>query len=303
MPERAAAPLPRVGILYPGSMGAAIGEMLVRSQVRVSTWVLERSAASHRRATDARIECLSDLETLVASSDVLLSIVPPDAAFAVAERVAEVLDTLARPAPLVYADCNAIAPQLSRRIAARIEDTGARYVDAAIIGPPPRSPHDDTTRIYACGPAAAALAALHGRGLHLRLIDEPVGAASALKMSYAALTKGTTAIFVQLLAAAQANGVLEALGAEMRLSQPEAWARSERDLAGLPPRAYRWVGEMLQIADTFEDAGLDGGLFRGAAAVYEAVAALEGEGGIPATREALAAALVPRPHEASEEAD
>ena len=83
----------------------------------------------------------------------------------------------------------------------------------------------------------------------------------------------------------------------------EAWARSERDLAGLPPRAYRWVGEMLQIADTFDDAGLDGSLFRGAAAVYETVAALEGEGGIPATREGLAAALAPHPHDDSEVTD
>jgi 3-hydroxyisobutyrate dehydrogenase-like beta-hydroxyacid dehydrogenase len=172
---------------------------------------------------------------------------------------------------LLYVDCNAIAPETARAVGRIVESAGARFVDAGIIGPPPR-PGATGTRFYAAGAAAADFARLRDHGLDVRVIGERPGDASAVKMCYAALTKGTTAIMTQLLIAAERLGVSGPLRAELEESQPEMLQRMRRSVPAMVPKAHRWVGEMEEIARTFTAAGLTPLTFEGAAALYAFVA-------------------------------
>jgi len=193
----------------------------------------------------------------------------PAQAEALAARIAPALR--AAGTDLLYVDCNAIAPQTACEVGRIVEAAGARFVDAGIIGPPPR-PGAAATRFYASGAAAAELAQLRDYGLDVRVIGPRAGDASAVKMCYAALTKGTTAIMTELALAAEHLGVSEALRAEFADSQPEMLERMERGVPAMVPKAHRWVGEMEEIAKTFAALGLTPLTFEGAAALYALVA-------------------------------
>ncbi len=199
----------------------------------------------------------------------VLSILVPAQALGLAERIAGALQQGAR-APL-YVDCNAIAPETARRVGTVIEAAGGRFVDAGIIGPPPAAGAGGT-RFYASGAAAEEFARLGDFGLDIRVIGERAGDASAVKMCYAALTKGTTAIMTELLVAAARLGVAAALRDELGLSQLAMVARMEKSVPAMVPKAHRWVGEMEEIAKTFGDVGLTPLTFEGAAALYAFVA-------------------------------
>ena len=175
----------------------------------------------------------------------------------------------------IYADCNAVSPATTKKIAALISDAGAPFVDAGIIGGPP-GPDRADTRFYASGPRAKWLEGLAGRGerggMAVIGLGEEIGRASAIKMAYAALTKGTMTLQAAVLVAAMRLGVFEELGREFEESQPQAWARM-RILPFLPADSGRWIGEMEQIAATFHDAGVPDDFHRGAAAIFRIMAA------------------------------
>jgi 3-hydroxyisobutyrate dehydrogenase-like beta-hydroxyacid dehydrogenase len=206
-----------------------------------------------------------DLETLVSSSQIVLSILPPSVAGAVADQVAAAVRTTH--ADVLYADCNAIAPGTARAIYQTLQQAGARFADAGIIGGPPTRPGN---RIFVSGPGAASLAALGEFGLDIRVLDGDVGQASGLKMCYAAMTKGLQALGAELLVAAKLLGVEDTLRAEQDQGGDLAAVRRfvERALPNVPPKAYRWIGEMEEIARCFEELGLPGRLLLGAADVY-----------------------------------
>jgi 3-hydroxyisobutyrate dehydrogenase-like beta-hydroxyacid dehydrogenase len=254
-----------VGILSPGEMGSGVGEVLHHHGLRVLTCLAGRGGASRERAARARFEDTPDLEALVGACDVLLSIVPPTVAGAVADQVASAVR--ATGANLVYADCNAIAPGTARAIAQTIAAAGARFADAGIIGPPPTRPGN---RIFTSGSAAHVLSELGNYGLDIRVLEGDVGKASGLKMCYAAMTKGLQALGAELLVAARLLGVEEQLRAEQNQGGDLAAVRRfvESALPNMPPKAYRWIGEMEEIARCFEDLGLPGRLMLGAADVY-----------------------------------
>jgi 3-hydroxyisobutyrate dehydrogenase-like beta-hydroxyacid dehydrogenase len=258
-----------VAIISPGDMGHSVGTVLRAKGLSVVTCLQGRSERTRALAAQAGIEDLGDDGALVRAADLLLSIVVPAQADALAHRIAEVLRASGR--DLLYVDCNAIAPGTTRRIGALIEAAGARFVDAGIIGPPPR-PGAIGTRFYASGAAASELSALRDHGLDVRIVSGRIGDASALKMCYAALTKGTTAIMTELKLAAERLGVSEALDAELALSQASLLERMRRSVPAMVPKAHRWVGEMEEIARTFAEAGLTPLTFEGAAAVYAAIA-------------------------------
>jgi 3-hydroxyisobutyrate dehydrogenase-like beta-hydroxyacid dehydrogenase len=200
----------------------------------------------------------------------VLCILPPAAALATAERVAAALRaTGARP---LYVDCNAIAPGTMRAVADTILAAGGRVADAGIIGGPPAA-NRSGTHIYSSGPGAAEFAALAAHGLDIRVLDGEIGRASALKMCYGAMTKGLQALGVELLVAAERLGVADALRAEQSGSLAEVLGFLERSVPSMPPKAYRWVGEMEEIAACFEETGLTPRLFLGAADLYRFVAA------------------------------
>lgn len=253
-----------VAIIGTGDMGHAVGWMLKGHGLRVVTCLQGRSPRSRRLAEAAGIEDLPSLEALVRQSDVFLSIVPPDQAVALAEEMRTAL--LATGRLLLYVDGNAVSPQTARQIAAIITAAGGRYVDGGIIGPPPTRP--GTTRFYVSGPEAGELMALNGSGIEFLSAGEDVTAASALKMCYAAISKGTAALWFESLVTAETLGVAASLYQELRRSQAEAFPTLERQMPGIPPKAWRWVSEMEEIAATFAQVGLTPKIFEGAADLY-----------------------------------
>jgi len=258
----------KIAIIAAGEMGSAIGARLRQRGADVTTSLRGRGAASAQRAQRAGMEAVDDDDALVSAADFLLSILPPVEAVPLAERLAP---ALARRAPgLVYVDCNAVAPETAHRVGAIAAAAGARFVDVGIIGGPPRAdghgPH-----LYAAGEAAGALMALGDFGLDVRLVEGGIGAASALKLSYAALTKGLSAIAIGVARAAAAGACAEALRAEFLESQPLLFQWLQRQIPTVDRKAYRWVGEMEEIARFLgPDATAD--MFAGAAGVYRGIA-------------------------------
>jgi 3-hydroxyisobutyrate dehydrogenase-like beta-hydroxyacid dehydrogenase len=259
-------------------MGAGVGRRLTGSGLRVVTTLAGRGERTRQRAAAAGMEDVGSLAAVVREADVLLSILPPGRALALAEAAG-------RDAGPLYVDCNAISPATARAIGAVVGD---RYVDAGIIGAP------SAPRFYVSGPHAAELTALP---LDVRSLDGEIGQASALKMCYAALTKGLSALLTESMVAADANGVTAALRDELADSQPQFLAGADR-LPGVVPKAYRWVAEMEEIAATFEQAGMTPRMLLGAADVYRQLetARAEAEGPLDRT-DAMVDALrrAPRP--------
>jgi 3-hydroxyisobutyrate dehydrogenase-like beta-hydroxyacid dehydrogenase len=260
---------PTIAIMSPGDMGHAVGATLREHGLRVISALEGRSARTRALAAAAGIEAVADTTALVREADVLLAIVVPAEALALAERIARAMRGSG--ATPLYVDCNAIAPQTARHIAEVIEAAGARFVDAGIIGPPPK-PGASRARFYASGRDAAAFARLRDFGLDVRVVGQQPGQASAVKMCYAALTKGTTALMTELSIAAERLGVSDALRAEFGASQPAMLERMQRAVPEMVPKAHRWVGEMAEIARTFAACGLSPRTFEGAAAIYALVA-------------------------------
>ena len=269
---------PVVAILSQGAMGAGVAARLAAHGVRVLTCLAGRSDASAARAAAAGMEPVAEAD--LAGADAFLSILPPSEALATAGRLAPVF--AAAPAPPLYVDCNAVSPATMERIAALLAAHGLRVADAGIIGGPPREGYAGPV-IYASGPEAPRLLALLGkRGLDLRAVDGPVGAASALKMSYAGITKGLAAIGSAMMLAATRAGAAEALRAELAASQPALAAWFGRMVPSMYGKAYRWAGEMEEIAD-FAQADAD------TAAIYRAVASYYARLSHPAGAEDIAA--------------
>ena len=253
-----------VGLVSPGAMGSALADTLVRGGARVVTTLAGRSERSARLAATAPIELLPDLAAVVREADVVLSVVPPEAAPAVADDVARAAAEESV-APL-YADLNAISPATARGLAGgRLE-----LVDGSISGPPPAKGR--TTRVYLSGPRAGEIAALPFAGVELVVVGNEVGSASAVKMSTASVYKGTSALLAQALLAAHANGVLEHVLADLRAAAPHLVSNVERRVAVAASKSGRFVGEMREIAATQDAAGLTPALFDGIAEVYTQMA-------------------------------
>jgi 3-hydroxyisobutyrate dehydrogenase-like beta-hydroxyacid dehydrogenase len=255
-----------IGLLHPGEMGASVGASARAGGHRV-LWASEgRGDDTRRRAAAAGLEDVATLAGVVAASEVVLSVCPPHAALDVAAAVA------GQRFRGVYVDGNAVAPATSRTIARVVQAGGATYVDGGIIGPPPDKA--GTTRLYLSGVEAERVRALLATGpLEAVVLPGDPMAASAIKMAYAAWTKGSQALIMAVRALAAAEGVDDALLAEWSRSQPDLPKRSENAARSTARKAWRWVGEMDEIAATFQGAGLPDGFHRAAGDVYRRMAA------------------------------
>ena len=262
-----------IGIIAQGMMGAGVGRRLHESGAKVRTLLSGRSKASAERAKAAGMTAAADERELLSGADFFLSILPPGEAEALAGKLAPTLTTLDRKP--VYIDCNAISPQTAMRIGEIIAPTGAHFVDAGIIGGPPRPGYSPT--IYASGPTASQTAVLRDWGIDWRVIDGPIGAASGLKMSYAGITKGTTAIASAMLLGAARSGCAEALIAELTESQPEMLARMRSGIPRMYDKAYRWVAEMEEISDFLEQNRPSRDIYAAVARLYAYLAEAEAE--------------------------
>jgi 3-hydroxyisobutyrate dehydrogenase-like beta-hydroxyacid dehydrogenase len=265
-------------------MGAAVGACLVARGYRV-VWASDnRGPASHKRAADAGLEDLGSLERALAAADIVLSICVPSGAHALASEIA------ARNFHGIFVDANAISPAHSREIGCLVEKSGARFVDGGIIGLPPTPTR--ITRLYLCGAEAPAVAQLFS-GTQTEAIvmstdgkAQPIGAASALKMCYAASNKGDTALLGIIRSLARHEGVDDALIAEWQHSEPGVAERSD-NIARRASKAWRWVGEMEEIAAAFDDAGLPSG-FLANAEIYRRLAGYKDVATPPASEEVSA---------------
>jgi 3-hydroxyisobutyrate dehydrogenase-like beta-hydroxyacid dehydrogenase len=262
-------PVTTVGIIAPGEMGHAVGARLRARGARVTTSLAGRGERSLARARQAGMEVVTDDADLVRGADLFLSIVPPAGAAGLAERIAEAMRRGGAAPP--YVDCNAISPATAEAVGRTIADAGARFIDAGIVGGPPE-PDTPGPRFYASGPDVEVFLTLRTFGLDIRPVGPRIGQASALKMSYAALTKGLAALGTELLVAARLAGVSDALAAELAASQPQLTQWLARQLPAFPSKAHRWVAEMQEIADTFASHGLPDATMKGAAAFYDLVA-------------------------------
>ena len=260
-----------IAIVGAGEMGSAVGRRLRDSGARVITTLKDRSAASVERVRHANLEVVDDDDLLVRESAFILSIVPPGQATAVAERFRGPL-TRADVKP-IFVECNAISPASVRLIAESLAGTGCVFVDAGIIGRPPR-PGEKGPHFYASGEQAHQLTTRPGGlGLEIAVVDGGIGAASALKMSYAGLTKGLIALGAAMIGAASRAGVASALREELEYSQPRLLAMLATRIPAMYPKAYRWVSETEQIAEFLGGAENGGEIYTGAARFYEHLAA------------------------------
>jgi L-threonate 2-dehydrogenase len=257
-----------IAIIAQGMMGAGVGGRFNEQGATVRTLLAGRSAKSAERARAAGMDPAADEEALLTGADFFLSILPPGEAEALAQRLAPTLKGLARKP--VYVDCNAVSPQTAIRIGEIIAPTGTDFVDAGIIGGRPRPGYSPT--IYASGPRAGQTAVLRDWGIDWRVIDGPIGGASALKMSYAGITKGTTAIACAMLLGAARFGCEAALVAELTESQPQMLARFRRNIPSMYDRAYRWGPEMQEISDFLEQNPPSRDIYAAVARLYDHIA-------------------------------
>ena len=261
-----------IGLLHPGSMGVVLGDLLRAGGARVVWASAGRSARTKARAEGIGIEDLGTVAAVARASGLVLCICPPEAALDVAEQV------MAAGFAGTYVDANAISPERAVAIGEVVARGGASFVDGGVIGPPPVAA--GTTRLYLAGPAAPSVAALFaGTPCDARALDGPVGRASALKMSFAAYTKGRAALEAACLALAAHHGLRDELRSEWELMTPGRADDVERNLVRLAPKAWRFGAEMRFIADSFAAAGVPDGFHRAAAEIYERWARYRGRDG------------------------
>ena len=247
-------------------MGSGVGGILVRSGLRVITSLKGRSEASSTRAAEQGIVDIGSLDDVVASSDLMLSILVPSEALAFAASAAESI--VRTNSHVAFADCNAVSPATGVKIGKIITAAGGMFIDAGIIGGSPRT--GAIPRFYASGEHAGILAELDGKGISVPVMRGAVGRASGLKMLYAALTKGTAALHASTLMAAKSLGLFDDLIHELEQSQSGTLTAMGR-VNSISAQAFRWIGEMEEIASTFEDAGVTPNIHAGAAETFQKI--------------------------------
>jgi len=258
-----------VGVVSPGDMGQAIAGRLKESGLNIHAALDGRSERTRSLARAAGLNDCGSMESLVATCELVISVINPGEALNVARQVAAAMTKTGR--KIAFADLNAVSPKTARDADALIREAGGLFIDGGIIGPPPRG-EKDKPRIYVSGPDSYLFGQISHPNLQIRVMSERVGDASGVKMCYAAMTKGTTALAMELLVAARKLGVEEALEKELRDSRSDVFDWQMKNIPGVPAKAYRWVPEMEEIAKTFAELGMTRRMFEGAADMYDFIA-------------------------------
>jgi len=264
-----------IAVIGAGAMGSAIARRLAENGARVLTYLEGRSAATIERAKIAGMEAVG-LDA-IAGAGLILSIVPPANAIAVAEQVAAAI--CRHGTKTTFIDCNAISPQTMMQVASIFGSDRGVVLDGSIIGGPPKTGQKGP-KLYVSGDAADSSAVLAEHGLQVRRIDGPIGAASALKMCYAGINKGVTGLGTAMLLAAIRSGADEALKRELQESLPDLDAKLVNAIPDMYPKAYRWVAEMEEISEFLGDDDPAALIFKGMAGLYRKMAADREGGGL-----------------------
>lgn len=257
---------PIVTLIAPGNMGASLGARLTANGIEVRTSLEGRSAATIERAQSAGMVGVDD--DALYDVDIVLSVLPPSEAMPLVKRMAKRLGAMEKP-PL-FVDCNAVSSQSAGKMAAVMSEAGAPFVDGGIIGGPARVGY--VPKLYVSGERASEAAVLNDYGLFVPVLDGPVGAASALKMSYAGITKGLTAIGTSMVLAAERAGAGEALYKELADTQSQLLARFSRNIPNMFSKARRWGPEMQEISEFVSERAGEEQVYQGFAALYERIA-------------------------------
>ena len=255
-----------VAILSPGDMGSNVGRALRENGLEVITCLTDRSQRTRELAESAGIVDVPDFAQMIDRADIVLSVLVPERAVDVARQVAAVIEQSGKPLP--FADCNPVAPAIATEMAEIIDSAGGRYIDGGIIGSPPG--RGAPPRFYASGPHESILGQLDGRGISVPMMGGDVGRASAIKMCYASLSKGTAALNASALISAMNLGIYDEFINEMESSQ-QGVLKNMQGVKGLGAKAFRWIDEMEQISATFGAAGATPHMHKGAADIFRLV--------------------------------
>ena len=256
----------RIAIIGAGDMGSSVAAELRRHGFDVTTCLKGRSNRSRKLATRAGMRAVDNLETLAADADLLLSIIPPSAAVEFARRIVPLMEQTASKA--LFVECNAVAPATVREIAGIAADHGVDFQDVGIVGSPPRAGRIPV-RFYTSGPHEDALRRIETATIAVKPLGAEIGRASAMKMMYASLNKGTNALRAAAILAARQLGVSDELQEELAHSLPDVHKSMRARMPKIACDAARWTGEMREIASTYRDAGLTSGFHEGAEWIYE----------------------------------
>jgi len=256
-----------IGMLGLGDMGGAVATALKNNGFSVITSLAGRSDATVASAGSRGINDVGGIDALVQKSDLILSVLVPANAADVAASIASA--ATATGSSVTFADCNAIAPASTITMGKVVTDSGAKFVDGGVIGGPPREGY--APRFYVSGPELDAMMELDGKGIQIVPVGDEIGRASAVKMVYASQTKGIAALQAAMLVSAQRLGVYDELVSELQESQSANFERATAAVTRLPSVAGRWIGEMEEIASTFESVGISGGFHQGAAQMFRLV--------------------------------
>lgn len=256
----------RIAIVGAGDMGSSVAAELRRNGFDVTTCLEGRSNRSRKLAMRAGMRAVENLETLVADADVLLSIIPPSAAVEFAQRIVPLIGQTSSEA--LFVECNAVAPATVREIAGIAADHGVDFQDVGIVGSPPRAGRIPV-RFYTSGPHEGALGCIETERIEVKPLGAEIGRASAMKMMYASLNKGTNALRAAAILAARRLGVSDELQEELAHSLPDVHKTMLARMPNIACDAARWTGEMREIASTYRDAGLTSGFHEGAEWIYE----------------------------------
>jgi len=259
----------RIGFMTPGDMGQGVAMQLKKKGFEVLTALDKRSERSRKMAAEAGLTDVGTIARLTAEADLVMSVMNPGAALEFAREAAETIR--AQKHKPVFIDCNAVSPDTMREIEHALAAAGSRCLDGGLIGPPPRG--NAKVNLYVSGPGAGELAQIANEQLKVHVMSERLGDASAIKMCYSAFNKGTQGLALETLMAAQRLGVYEALEKQILGSRGEMYNSFLSAFPQLPPKAYRWVPEMHEIARTFAGVGMTPRIFQGQADMFELVAA------------------------------
>ena len=253
-----------IAILSPGDMGHGVGKALVEHGYDVITCLSGRSQRTGDLASAGGFRDVPSLEEMVSQADLIMSILVPAEAVGVARLAADAMSAAGVSRP--FADCNAVSPRSAYVMDSIIGAAGGEYIDGGIIGGSPA--RGDVPRIYTSGPRAGLMDELDGKGIIVKNLGTSIGRASGIKMCYASMTKGTNALRVAMLTAADSLGLYDELIEELEFSQGAALSAMESGIPGLPANSGRWIGEMEEIAKTFDAAGVTPRFHQGSAEIY-----------------------------------
>ena len=259
-----------IGVLFTGDMGHSVGRVLIENGYEVITSLKGRSSHSRKLAKIAGITDVDNLSSVIKQSDLVFSILPPAAALGLAKKVS-VLIKASQKKP-IFVDCNAVSPETACSIGRIITSSGSLFIDAGIIGLAPGKELGEGPRFYVSGPNVSPMMKLDGCGFRVISLGLEIGRASGIKMCYAGLTKGMMTLHTAILIVAEKLDLSKDLISELSFSQADALSQMEKRVPRLPADSKRWIGEMEQIAETFDHAGVTVKFHEAAAEIFKLLA-------------------------------